>query len=1227
VTLTTNAGATINFSGTLAITTTSGSGFVASGGGTLNVSGTANITTGAAANGLSLNGMTIGGTGVAFNSVSTTGATTGIALTNVTGTVSVNGGTITNGSTGISLQGASTNLSLATVTITGPTTGITNTTNFGTLTIGATVNVSAATALNLTTGAISGMFNNVSSTGGTNGVNLNAVTGTWGATAGSLTGASGPTFNVNGGGGGQITWGPSISQANAANVVTIATSNSNIINFNGNVSSTGTSTGLTITASSGTYNFNATNTFSGAGGITISNGQSGNITFSTTTTNTTTGTPFTVAGAAAVSANITYNGTINKTSTGILLNINLLSGSLVFNGTTLTGATGVASGVVAIISNVTGTLTANHLSLDSSNAAFGPATLLSISGTNTGGVMTFHHLVLSANGASATGAGLVASGGGTVTVTNTGGNSSITTRNAIALSLNGLAMGTSAINSITVAGGAATVNGISLTNTTGSLTVSGGTLAGATGFAILGNNFGSLTTTGVTINNATGGGMSLTTGALSGTFTSFSSTGGTHGLLLSAVSGTFNAAAGTITNPTTAGISITGLNPSVTLTGTISINNGRPGIITSNMTGGSITVSTVNVSGALAAQDAITLDGTGNAVDLSIGSATLTTSNMDDGLVLSDLGSGTDVTITGGTITSAGAGRRVLELTGTVNCNCNLAGVTLSGNSSDGISLPSTHLGTYQFGDTTLNTPNGGIGVQVVGDNNAANTDSSVTFKSINIATCTNTGINVNSHSGSFAVNGTGPANSGGTISNCTQRGARFGTGAGTANSGAKNVTLTDMFFNTNGTANLAAAGTCGDGFNGTNTNCAANIDLQDVVTATLTDIRATGSAQMGINGKNVTDLILTNVEVDNNGNEALEDGIQIHNLLTTAQRTWSGLNLYDNTGRQLEIQNSSGTNNLVINSSSFIGESNAALFPSAATGAQGMLFSGSGGTTSMTVVVNGATFTRNFSAAFATDTATGADVTVTVDGGTMNDNGQNFTAGGAGSGDITYTLQNVATMYQVPGHTAVTGIAVLKSLTHSGNMTGTFLNNTVGIAATLGSGGPCNGCNSISVRNEQTSGTHNLLMQGNTFRRSQGGGISIFTGNSGDSSTMNLKMYGNTVTGPDGTGNNAIIVVNGGGTTPNTVSMCADIGGAAAALKNNVNNTSVGGSAGSWLAADALRLRDTSEAGGVRVPNLATATQAGVVTHLTANNTLGAGLSASAGSGGTYSGGAAPCF
>jgi large repetitive protein len=91
VTATTNSGATINFSGTLNVTTTTGIPFQASGGGTLNVTGTANLTSGAATNGLSLNGMTVGSSGVTFSSVSTTGALTGINLVNfaAAGTVTV----------------------------------------------------------------------------------------------------------------------------------------------------------------------------------------------------------------------------------------------------------------------------------------------------------------------------------------------------------------------------------------------------------------------------------------------------------------------------------------------------------------------------------------------------------------------------------------------------------------------------------------------------------------------------------------------------------------------------------------------------------------------------------------------------------------------------------------------------------------------------------------------------------------------------------------------------------------------------------------------------------------------------------------------------------------------------------------------------------------------------------------------------------------------------------
>ncbi len=97
VSLTSNTGA-ITFNG-LNIATTTGRGFVASGGGTLAVTGSSNtISTGAALGaGLDLNGVTIGGSGMAFQSVTTTGATHGISLVDVGGsTIAVSGGTISN---------------------------------------------------------------------------------------------------------------------------------------------------------------------------------------------------------------------------------------------------------------------------------------------------------------------------------------------------------------------------------------------------------------------------------------------------------------------------------------------------------------------------------------------------------------------------------------------------------------------------------------------------------------------------------------------------------------------------------------------------------------------------------------------------------------------------------------------------------------------------------------------------------------------------------------------------------------------------------------------------------------------------------------------------------------------------------------------------------------------------------------------------------------------------
>ncbi|HXH91482.1 MAG TPA: putative Ig domain-containing protein, partial [Thermoanaerobaculia bacterium] len=483
VNLTTNTGTTINFSGTLNATSATGSGFNATGGGTLSVTGTANVTTGAAGTGVNINAVTVGASGVTFNSVNTTGATTGVSLTSLgNGNVTINGGTISGGTTGLSLNtlGTST-VTLAGVTLTGSTTAISGTT-FGTLSIGAAVNVSGATALNLATGAVTGTFANVSSTGGTNGVNLNAVTGTWGATAGSLTGATGATFNVTGGSGGTISWGATINQAGGANAVTIASSNSNTINFSANVTTSGTSTGIGISGSTGTYNFTgAANTITGTGGgITISSEASGTISFgSGTSINGATNT-FSVTSS---SANITYSGTItDNVNGGTLLNIATYStGTLTMNGTSLSGNVNGINGVISALSAITGTVVINNLSLTSGNNNFSN-TLVAITGVNTGGSITFNHLTLSATGTGHTGKGLTMVGNGTLAITATGGASSIDV-SSTALDLNGQALGASALATLNSSGG---VNGILLTNVTGgTMTITGGTIAGNTGGAFV----------------------------------------------------------------------------------------------------------------------------------------------------------------------------------------------------------------------------------------------------------------------------------------------------------------------------------------------------------------------------------------------------------------------------------------------------------------------------------------------------------------------------------------------------------------------------------------------------------------------------------------------------------------------------------------------------------------------------------------------------------------------
>ena len=114
------------------------------------------------------------------------------------------------------------------------------------------------------------------------------------------------------------------------------------------------------------------------------------------------------------------------------------------------------------------------------------------------------------------------------------------------------------------------------------------------------------------------------------------------------------------------------------------------------------------------------------------------------------------------------------------------------------------------------------------------------------------------------------PDGSGGTIQNISGRGASFIS--------ANNISLSNMTFTLVGTTNGAdpnvATSGCGDLVSGNNLSCNAGIHVQTVTGATFTNVDmnnnsgGNSSGQIGINGDNVTNFVLSNSNVLNFGNE-----------------------------------------------------------------------------------------------------------------------------------------------------------------------------------------------------------------------------------------------------------------------------------------------------------------------------------------------------------------------
>jgi hypothetical protein len=237
-------------------------------------------------------------------------------------------------------------------------------------------------------------------------------------------------------------------------------------------------------------------------------------------------------------------------------------------------------------------------------------------------------------------------------------------------------------------GSNATINGI-VTLASGN-TIDGIDFGTTSGFALRdgGTTVGTATVSNSSINNTTGGAVNIANGGtLAMDFTSVSSTGGTNGIALGNTTGTFHAHGGTLSNATSADVSITGNNAgddvAFTYDGAINDDLGQL-VAISGQSGG-----TKDFNGAITDGN----DGDGSGISLS--GNTGATIRFDGGLTLSTgvnaaftaTGGGTVAVIDPGGV-GAGVDNTIVTTTGTAlnisNTTIHSEGVTFRSISANG---------------------------------------------------------------------------------------------------------------------------------------------------------------------------------------------------------------------------------------------------------------------------------------------------------------------------------------------------------------------------------------------------------------------------------------------------------------------------------------------------------------------------------------------------------------
>jgi hypothetical protein len=444
VTVTDNTGASVDFPGKVDIVTTTGDGFVATGGGTLTMSAANNTITTDTGQILKITGMTIDtNTNVKVADVNRTAgaATNAIQLENNTGG-SIDIGTVTDTAGGAgTIAGGTADAILirnsANVSVNGVR--INNTSAVAGITVDKTTN----TAMTVSVG-------NVETNGGSTGIN---VTG-HGTTANLNMTIDKTAINS------ATTTGLSFNDVDAGTIGVTAT------NIDGNNAGVAAG-GVSIVNSNATFNFDsATQIHESSGNDFEVNGGAGTISYDGTIVNSSATNPADTTGHSVRIHNVTggsvtfgQDNTVNDTNQGMLVDTNT-GGTFQFNGA-YTLAT-LANDAVTVTKNTGATTNLSGLDITTSS-----------------------------------GQGLVATGGGTLSVQGTGTNTVTRTAGAAAgsaVDIENMTIGSVDIKSVNATGG---VNGVRLVNNTGgTVTIgdpgnvvdAGGTITGTTDAAVHAQN-------------------------------------------------------------------------------------------------------------------------------------------------------------------------------------------------------------------------------------------------------------------------------------------------------------------------------------------------------------------------------------------------------------------------------------------------------------------------------------------------------------------------------------------------------------------------------------------------------------------------------------------------------------------------------------------------------------------------------------------------------------------